>query len=236
MKKNLITALIIIIVAVSICWCLKKTLNHNFKPAFTSALPVTNDFVLTSNLLPQVTVQTNNELRITNAPAELVISNFQTLAELKKIKSLHEVNGFLHMRNWYSESNLVRFQLKGVNGKSIGFTTDTMWALTDKSDDHVHELVLHSPWLDIDGVRQVGLELEKAWGLDPTDFLAWCNKVGNNWIDAPLYSAGNGFPPVPEPYIGFSVRRTTDNEKPWVIVLTIQEDRSRRHFSNPAQI
>ncbi len=229
MKKNLISAFIVVIVAFAICCFLKKPANQN------SPLSVlTNEAIVTTNVLvslppltnpsPQIIVQQSDGIVSTNETSELILSNYETLDDLKQIKSLHEINGFLHLKNWYSESNWITFQLKSINGQPTGFTADTIFALTDRKDDHVHELTLHSPWLDIDGVRQVGLELEKAWGLDPKDFLAWCNKVGNKWVDAPLYSAGNGFPPAPEPYIGFSVRRTTNDEKPWVIVLTIKDN------------
>jgi len=180
MKKNLITALIIVIVTIAICWCLKKTVNQNFKPTVTGVSPATNTFILTSNLSPQVIVQPTNELIVTNAPTELVISNYENLSDLAQIKSFHEVNGFLHLRNWYSEGNPVIFQLKSVNGELTGFKADTIWALTDRKTDHVRQLDLHSPWLDINEARQDGSQLEEAWGLDAVGFLAWCNKVGNN--------------------------------------------------------
>ena len=226
-EKNIFIALIIVVITIAIYWLVKNTTNQKFN-LMTKTNDVTSSTanipVPATNLQPQVAAQTTNEF--------VVISNYQTLSGLTQIKSLHEVNGFLHYKNWYSNSNLVGFQLTSVNGKSVTFVADMMWALTDRSDDHVHQLDLHSPPLDIDEVRQVGLELEGAWGLDPTGFLTWCNKVGNNWIDAPLYSAGNGFPPAPEPHIGFSVRRTTDNEKPWLVVLNIQEDKL---FSPPVR-
>jgi hypothetical protein len=51
-------------------------------------------------------------------------------------------------------------------------------------------------------------------GQDPTDFLAWCNKVGNNWLDAPLYSTGDH-------YYGFQILNTYNNENPWYINFLI---------------
>ena len=227
MKKNLIAGFIVVSVAIVIFWLRKGSHQNLIRTIQTNGVVMSN--VSTSlpsfqNLPSSKIAQQIDELASTNKPAaETILVDYQTLDDLKQIKSLHEINGFLHERNWYSNSNLVAFQLKSVKGKPIKFMADMMWALTDKKDGHVRQLDLHSPEMDIDQIRQVGLQLEEAWGLDPTDFLTWCNKVGNKWLDAPLYSSRNGTPPSSNKLIGFGVHRNLSDDKPWYIILSIQD-------------
>lgn len=73
---------------------------------------------------------------------------------------------------------------------------------------------LYSPNMNIDETRSLGLKLCSLFGFDSTKFLAWCDKVGNHWMDAPLYGIGSG-------NYSLNVRHTFNNEKPWYIDLDI---------------
>jgi hypothetical protein len=227
MEKKLISTLIVILVAVVVvCWFFEKTKNGNSTPTVSTneVTIVTTMTNVPSNPPYQIVVENTNKPIFTNEiTSRLVLSNYETLDDLKKIKTFQNVGNYLKYLDWYSNSNLVDFQLQSVNGKPVAFTADMMWALTDKKDGHVRQLTLHSPEMDIDQIRQIGLELDEAWGLDPSDFLAWCSKVGNKWLDAPLFSSRNGIPPAPNQYIGFSVRSGLNDEKPWYIGITIQD-------------
>ena len=81
--------------------------------------------------------------------------------------------------------------------------------------EKVMEVNMHSPIMNIDETQELGLQLCNMLGVDPKDFLAWCNKVGNHWLDAPLYAAGKGA-------YGFQILNTFDNQRPWYINFIIQ--------------
>jgi hypothetical protein len=75
------------------------------------------------------------------------------------------------------------------------------------------EVQMQTPNMDIDETKTLGLQLCNMLEVDPKDFLTWCDKVGNHWLDAPLYATNH--------YYGFGINRTYDNEKPWFINFII---------------
>jgi hypothetical protein len=75
--------------------------------------------------------------------------------------------------------------------------------------------------MDIDETRELGLQICNMFGRDPSDFIAWCNKVGNHWLDAPLYSSRNIYMPNSNETFGFQTLRTYTDEKPWYINFVI---------------
>jgi hypothetical protein len=177
-----------------------------------------------TNPSPAKVIQTSNEWPFKNQMTpELVLTNYANLKDLKQIRGLKQLTGYSNLRAWLSEDQLLQFQITGRDQKSVGLKVILFTALTDNSDDHVRQLTLNSSWLDIDQVRQIGLQLEDAWGLDPVDFLAWCDKVGNKWLDAPLFNSRNGIAPFPNQYIGFGVHRTTNDKNPWIIIVSIED-------------
>ena len=76
------------------------------------------------------------------------------------------------------------------------------------------EVQMQTPNMNIDETRELGLKLCNMMEVDPKDFQAWCDKVGNHWLDAPLYATNH--------YYGFGINRTYDNEKPWFINFIIE--------------
>jgi hypothetical protein len=76
------------------------------------------------------------------------------------------------------------------------------------------EVQMQTPNMNIDETRELGVKLCNMMEVDPKDFQAWCDKVGNHWLDAPLYATNH--------YYGFGINRTYDNEKPWFINFIIE--------------
>ena len=60
----------------------------------------------------------------------------------------------------------------------------------------------------------MGLQLGKLFGYEDGEFIAWCDKVENHWLDAALYSRGDH-------YFGFTIIRTYNDEKPWCIQVLL---------------
>ncbi len=76
------------------------------------------------------------------------------------------------------------------------------------------EVQIQTPNMNIEETKELGLKLCNMMEVDPKDFQAWCDKVGNHWLDAPLYATNH--------YYGFGINRTYDNEKPWFINFIIE--------------
>lgn len=111
--------------------------------------------------------------------------------------------------------------LTGINGSKIQFTA----SLTSVSamEDHVQEIELHTPDMNIDEAREFGESLLQMMSKDKTSFNAWCDKVGNNWVDAPLYSSDSSQVPDSGKFYNFQMLRSYGNEKPWVINFIISD-------------
>jgi len=78
------------------------------------------------------------------------------------------------------------------------------------------EVQMHSPIMNIDETRELGLQLCNMLGQDPSGFLAWCDKAGNHWLDAPLYGVGES-----SRRYSFQILRTYTDDKPWYINFMI---------------
>jgi len=84
------------------------------------------------------------------------------------------------------------------------------------SDGKIMEVQMHSPIMNIDETRELGLQLCNMLGQDPSGFLAWCDKAGNHWLDAPLYGVGES-----SRRYSFQILRTYTDDKPWYINFMI---------------
>jgi len=60
-------------------------------------------------------------------------------------------------------------------------------------------------------------------GKDKTGFNAWCDKVGNRWMDEPGFTSAASHLPNSDKTFGFQARATFNNEKPWYILLIISD-------------
>ena len=136
------------------------------------------------------------------------------------IPELHKTPGFKISVYWDMDLGYlhkwVPITMK-ENGQTIVYKVD----FADISFTHgtnVMEAELHSPNMNIEETRQLGLGLCAMFGLQTNDFLAWCDKVGNHWMDEPLYANGNG-------HYSFQTRQTFDNQRPWYINFMIIPNR-----------
>jgi hypothetical protein len=76
------------------------------------------------------------------------------------------------------------------------------------------EVEMHSPIMNIEETRELALQLCNMLQVDPKNFLAWCDNVGNNWLDQPLFADGNH-------YYSFHLLQSFNKEKPWFINFMI---------------
>jgi hypothetical protein len=100
------------------------------------------------------------------------------------------------------------------NTNTVQFKTVLLVISAQKNTGNLIQEDLQSQNLNIDETRQLGLQLCKLFEFENDEFLAWCDKVGNHWLDAPLYGRGNH-------YFGFKIIRTYNDEKPWCINVII---------------
>ena len=141
------------------------------------------------------------------------------------IKDLQKLGGFEHNQCWVmegqisnaiSKGNLGRYFILNQNGQTVKYNA-TFIVLTTK--DYVEDLLeveMQTVNMNIEETRELGLQLCRLLGTDSTEFIAWCAKVGNHWLSAPLYGTRSNVP------LSFKILMTYDDLKPWSIYFTIQ--------------
>ncbi|HEY5233400.1 MAG TPA: hypothetical protein VIK35_07710 [Verrucomicrobiae bacterium] len=107
------------------------------------------------------------------------------------IKGLHKMPGLseswdMEMKNLTSS---VPVNLE-ESGQAISYKAQFIDISVKNGSGDILEAQLHSPIMNIDETRELGLQLCNMLEIDPKDFLAWCDKVGNHWLDSPLFSSG----------------------------------------------
>jgi hypothetical protein len=148
-------------------------------------------------------------------PNALTATNLEQWKEM--IKGLKYSDNFGNLDSWVMEQTN---QTMGIpvllikNSKPVSFKVRFINVFVKDGSNKVFSVDIHSPIMNIDETRSLGLELCNMFGFDSTDFSAWCDKVGNHWLDAPLYGIGGG-------NYSLNIRHTFDNEKPWYIDLVI---------------
>ena len=80
------------------------------------------------------------------------------------------------------------------NGQSITYKALAIEVITIPETTDFLEAKVYSPQMNIDETRELGLKLCSMFGFDSNKFLAWCNGVGNNWLDAPLFATADNRP------------------------------------------
>lgn len=148
--------------------------------------------------------------------------NALTATNLDQWKSM--ISGLKHSDNFGRWSSWIMEQtnhLTGIpvvfeeNGKMVSYKVQFIDVRVFSDGERVRRVEMHSPSMDIDETRKLGLQLGGMFGVDSKDFLAWCDKVGNHWMDQQLYATG-------ERSYGFQILNTFNNEKPWSINFIIQ--------------
>ena len=121
---------------------------------------------------------------------------------------------------------MTKERLKGVgsvvlkrNGQSIIYKTDFVDVNVWNDAGEILEATISTPKMDIVETRELGLKICKMFGFDAAKFTAWCNQVGNNWLDSPLYSVGD------QKHF-FKIRRSYNDKQPWVMIFGIQPEKT----------
>jgi hypothetical protein len=141
------------------------------------------------------------------------------------VKNLKQVDSSRYHRDWIMEEDnpdrspdrnaSMPFNLI-LNGQTIEYKATVIYITTKDGTDNLMEAQLQTPNMNIDEAKQLGLQLCKMLGQDPSRFSAWCGKVGNHWMDAPLFSTPSNR------QLSFKILQTFNNEKPWCIDFIIQ--------------
>jgi hypothetical protein len=223
MKKPLYISLVLVAVFVAWLYLTKKAPQKSSSPEQTNkvaqSLPSskTNPATIISNPpAAQIVLQTTNIIQLiaslTNALTATNIEQWKAA-----IKGLHKSPGL--SESWDME---ITNRTSGIivplvaNGQTNFYKARFINIdVYQGSDGKIMEVQMHSPIMNIDETRELGLQLCNLLQIDPKGFLAWCGKVGNRWMDQPLFGDGDGH------HYSFHLLQTFDNEKPWYINFMI---------------
>jgi hypothetical protein len=221
----------LLILFVFLCLCIGALLFFNRNAQSPSQPPIvsneTNHTQSLSTLQDTATTNftssnaTSNIVEQTNESFNAIIAT--NLQQWKTaIKGLTQLGGFKYNQDWIYEQHQTNSRASdrnaGIpiilsrNGKTITYTATFINLQTKNgSDNDLLESELYSSNMNIDQTRELGLQLCDMLQIDPNSFLAWCDKVGNHWLDAPLYGTRSNVP------LSFKILMTYDNDKPWSI-------------------
>lgn len=193
------------------------------QPPETSASPVLEIKNASTNAIMRSSQPTIN-LPKPKEPLDAI--KMQSLADwTNAIPKITQWSHFREDSSWVAASrdtnDYPTLLLAGLNGSGVQFTA----SLTDVEavGDHVRRIEMHSVWMNIEDTKLLGDSLLELMGKDKASFDVWCAKVGNNWVDAPLYDSYNAQLPNSDKVCSFGTHRTFSNEKPWFINFVIAD-------------
>lgn len=150
------------------------------------------------------------------------LSNALTATNIEQwkaaIKGLHKSPGLTERWNMEQTNRTTGIPIVlAENDKSVSYKVRFI-DVEPLADGTIRKVEMHSPIMNIDETRELGLQLCAMLGRDPADFSAWCDKVGNNWKENPtLFSSGGSRTPNSDKFAGFGILNSFDNDKPWYI-------------------
>jgi hypothetical protein len=140
------------------------------------------------------------------------------------IKGLKPLAGFQFQQHWLVEqpgrTNGLPIALR-VGDKVVEYSAVLISVNAESENGQIMRIEMQTANMNIDETRELGIQLCDMFGRDPRDFLAWCDKVGNHWLDSPLYSSRNIYVPNGNETFGFQTLHTFNNESPWMINFII---------------
>lgn len=215
--KKIIVLLLFVLAAIGIWFYL----NRNPQSSALATLAAKETNALTN--LPQVVVTSPNNVASPASAAPLTnqMINAFSATNLDQWKVI--IPKLKYSDNFGSFDSWVMSQTNRSYGVPVLFAKDSR-SITYKANfvnisvtggTNIMEVEMHSPIMNIDETRALGLELCNLFGIDSTKFQAWCEKVGNHWVDAPLIGVGDHSH-------NFNIRNTFNDEKPWYIDFVIQ--------------
>jgi hypothetical protein len=113
-------------------------------------------------------------------------------------------------------------------GQSIVYKTESVDVSVANSAGEVLEAEIYTPKMDIVETRELGLSICKLFGFDSSGFAAWCKRVGNNWLDTPLFYVGDD-------NHSLHIRHSYNDKQPWIIIFIIQPEKTHLQFMREAQ-
>jgi hypothetical protein len=221
--KKIALILVLMFVGIGVWFLLKENTRPPSAPMLVqgtnqilSPSTETNSVTPVSNPIPTIAVSQSTNLvePIDNPINALTATSLEQWKTM--IKGLHKSPGFKISEYWDMwQTNLLTGTpvLLEQNGKTISYKAQFI-DISVKNGTDVMEVEMHSPIMNIDETRELGLQLCQMLQVDPKNFLAWCDKVGNNWLDQPLFGDGNR-------NYSFHLLQSFNKEKPWFINFMI---------------
>jgi hypothetical protein len=102
-------------------------------------------------------------------------------------------------------------------GQSIFFRTEAIEVTTIPKTTDFMEAQLYSPKMNVEEARALGTGLCSMFSFETNKLSTWCDSVGTNWLDTPVFSIGDH-------RHSFSIRHSFNPEKPWFMIFTIEDE------------
>lgn len=215
MKRLFIVAVLLVVVVMGF-YLINRSAPER---SIASDYPATN-----SAVHPQIPVQSLAINGANVAPAEKINAITATnIGQLKAlIKGLRSYERFVDKTfgseswnmEWPERHGGIPITLQSKD-QSVAYTVNFIDVKTFLETGNIQRVEMHSPMMSINETRALGLQLCSLLNLDSKDFSAWCDKVGNHWVDAPLYSSKGNI------HLGFETLMTYDDRQPWFINFVI---------------
>jgi hypothetical protein len=154
-----------------------------------------------------------------NEPPPDVLSA-TNLAQWKSlIKDLRPTPG---LRDSWSTSRFRRGSppvLLRRDGQTIVYKAEAIEVTTLPRTTKFMEAQIYSPKLSVKDTRALSLSLCSMFGFESNTFSAWSEKAGTKWLDVPVFYSGDR-------HYSFNVRHSYNDDEPWFIIFTIQDEQA----------
>lgn len=158
---------------------------------------------------------------ITSPPDVLAATNIEQWKSL--IPNLAMVPGVPNIWATLDRQRGVNSVVLKSKDQSIIYRTHSVSLMVAKNASDVIEADIYTPKMDIVETRELGLKICEMFGFDSSKFLAWCNSVGNNWLDSPFIYVGDN-------NHNFRIRHSYNDQKPWVMDFAIMPEKAYSEF------
>src|SRR5665213_2875351 len=220
--RKIIFILALMFFGVGVWFLLKKSARTSLAPTqdenqVSSQPAKTNLVIAPSNSHAPKPTNTVETIAATNMVLDAITAT--NLEQWKSaVKGLRQLGGFKLTQEWAMETPGRKTGIPiilNLGGKTVQYSAVLISVSAENGSGDVREIQMQTPNMTIDETRELGLKLCNMLQVDPKGFLAWCDKVGNHWMDEPLFGDGDGH------HYSFHLLQTFNNEKPWSINFMI---------------
>ena len=180
-----------------------------------ASIPLLGIFIIV--MVVAVFIRLANHAKFQTRLSQFEATSTTNLSQWKTaIEGLTQLSGFSSGLHYVAEqpNRFVGIPISLIQNSNT-VQLKTVFISVDANDSgNLIEVDMQSQNMNIAETRQMGLQLCKLFGYENDEFIAWCDKVGNHWLDAPLYGRGDH-------YFGFTIIRTYNDEKPWCIQVLL---------------